>query len=107
MENGKWESASVTALCHLPFTIYHPRRGLQLVPLSLLLSPGGAAALLRGAPAPSASVADDRQLRVLRVGEPAVRHPALHLDAGRLHRGIGDCRRTREDAPRANRTRRL
>src|SRR5687768_6640220 len=60
--------------------------GLQLVPLPLLLPPGRSPSLLRIAEAGAASDSHAAQLRVLRLGEPALCCPAPDLDAHRLHR---------------------
>ena len=71
---------------------HHPpvADGLQLVSLPLLLPSGRAAAVLRRPAAGAAPDADDRQLHLLRLGEPAVLVPAAVLHARRLHRGARD-----------------
>ena len=98
LEGERLLSDSETSALPLYYDRHPPLTdGLQLVSLPLLLPSGRSAAVLRRPAAGAAPDPDARQLRLLRLGEPAVLVPAPVLHARRLHRGPGD--RARRTAP--------
>ena len=64
--------------------------GLQLLPLPLLPPPARALCVLHRSDEGEESRAHALQLRLLRLGEPALPVPAARLDAARLHVGPAD-----------------